>query len=303
MKQTLFSILILFTLSTRAHASTPTNPPPPKPGGISIQEMLINGPPQLKMHSLAMLTQGTTKAAVDEHYLPGLIACAKDKDPLLRSTSARIMGEHFVEGKENPNSAVLALLTTLASDESDDVRFSAIYYGLTQVEYKSPELVDQLIDIASIHREGNLMDRIIVSLANYRPQVIEILDTKLAEDDNIAIFEIYEDLTGKKPENADKYLDMPSSRPRMLIISSEDNNADSSKSKLETALKAAGMANPDVRISGDAANYALMLKTYIMRDYQTAEALLSKHSTFKLTQEMWLTPELEIQIEAMRKAQ
>ena len=48
-------------------------------GVVSLKEMLISGPPQLKMHALAMITQNKVQEEVDESYLPALRACAGDE--------------------------------------------------------------------------------------------------------------------------------------------------------------------------------------------------------------------------------
>ncbi|MEE9368049.1 MAG: HEAT repeat domain-containing protein [Pontiella sp.] len=301
-KQTIFTALVGLAISTPAKTTNPTNTPSSSEIGITIQEMLITGSTQLKMHSLAMISQGSVKDSVDETYLPGLTICAKDKESLLRSTSARILGQHFLEGKDTPHPEAIDLLMKLAKDESSDVRFSAIYYGLTEITYKSPELAEQLLDIASKERSEDLYEKIVISLSTYKPQVTELLDEKLAEGDNIAIYEIYEDFTGGKPKGADKYLNMPSSRPHLLIINGKGEGSSAIKENLEKELKAGGIENPNVQISGKDNNSVLMLTTYITRDYMTAKKLLSNHDTFSITQEMWLTPELEIQIEAMRKA-
>ncbi len=301
-KQTIFTALIAFSISAMAETLTPTNAPT-QPATISVQEMLKTGPSQLKMHSLAMITQGNIRNPVDESYLPGLSVCAKDKDSLLRSMTARILGQYFVADKEIPHPEALQLLQGLATDDSGDVRFNAVYYGLTQTKHKTPKIAEQLIDIAAQERNPALHDRIIISLANYQPQVTEILDAKLAKGDDIAIYEIYEEFTGNQPLNADQFLDLPSSRPHLIIIKPSGKDAETTKAALIAELEKEGLKNPAVQISGKGDNYVLMLTTYITRDYQTAKGVLSNHGQFSITQNMWLTPELEIQIEAMRKAQ
>lgn len=268
-------------------------------GTISLQEMLLSGPPQLKMHSLAMIANGSIKGDIDESYLPGLKACAEDVSAPIRGIAARILGEHFVKNQEHPNSAAMELLRILAKDEAADVQFNAVYHGLTQVKYKTPELVEQLIDLASINRKESLQDQIIVSLANYQPQAAEILDQKLNGDNAIAYYEIYEEFTGKVPADADKFLNMPSSRPRMFIFKGQ-GDAQSSKAELEKKLRDAGLENPTVRISGKDENYSLLVKTYLTRDYKAVEKALSNNAEFRMIQSMWLTPELEIMLERMK---
>ena len=156
---------------------------------------------------------------------------------------------------------------------------------------------------AATNREPGLFDQIIQSLTPYQAKVQAILDRKLKEGQSIAYYEIYEPLTGKKAPNNDTYLDMPSSRPRMFIFKGDATDPEAAKAALTAELKAVGISNPDLAISGIGANHVLMLKTYITRDSQTVEKRFSEDPVFKITQDFWLTPELEVQLDAMRKPQ
>ena len=285
--------------STNALPPAATNAPA-GPKTISIQEMLVIGHSGLKLHSLAMITQGKAKGGVDESFLPGFKVCTEDTATPVRSVTARLLGQYFVEGKETPNPEAVALLVKLAQDESSDVRHSAVYHGLTQIQNKSPEIVALLIDVATTNREQGLYERIVQSLENDRDLVVQILDKKLAEGDNIATYEIYEDLAGKKPVGAEKYLDMPSSRPRMFIFKGGGDEAEAFKAELAAELGSIGIENPELSISGVGENYVILLKTYLTKDRIAVESAFADHEKFQTTQEMWLTPELEIQIEAMR---
>lgn len=295
----LFSITLTAALTTMAQP--PANTMSSK-GPISVKEMLESGPTQLKFHSLMMIKQGEVQEQVDDSYLAGLKITANHLDPVLRSITAQILGQKFIEDQKAPNQEAIELITALSSDESSDVRFNAIYYGLSSIINKTPELAEQLIDIAAGERNPALQDRIIISLTNYQPQVEEILNEKLKGDDAIAYYEIYEEFTGKEPLNADKFLNMPSSRPHLIVIKPGKKNAEAAMERLKAELKQAGLENPSVEISGQGDNYVLMLTTYITRDYKAAKAALSDSGEFSISQDMWLTPELEIQIEALRKA-
>lgn len=278
-----------------APASVNTNAPA-APSAIPLQEMLVSGPTQLKLHSLAMISQGNIEGDVDESYLPGLKVCAEDPALPLRSVSAQLLGQHFVQGKEKPNPQALELLNKLAKDESSYVRFNAVYYGLSQIQHKTDEQISRLIDIACQDRTQGLVDRIAEALKPDRERVIGMLDRKLKEERDIAPFEIYKDLTGKAPAQTEKYLNMASSLPRLFIFKGDETDPDSYKAELVSALKKAGVENPIVQISGVGENYVLMLKTYITKDRLAVEKNFADHSKFPITQSMWLTPEMEIQL-------
>ena len=93
---------------------------------------------------------------------------------------------------------------------------------------------------------------------------------------------------------------MPSSRPRLFIFKGDGKDPEACKAELERELKAAGLQNPDVSVSGMGENYVLLLKTYLTKDYRMVEQHFAGHRTFTITQILWLAPELEIQIDAMR---
>ena len=300
MKRTLCLSLAAASVAL-AQTNAPSTNAPTGPKTISLQEMLVIGPSGLKLHSLAMITQGKAKDGVDESFLPGFKVCSEDCATTVRSLTARLLGQHFVEGKETPNPEAVSLLIKLGQDESSDVRYSAVYHGLTQIQNKSPETVELLIDVAVSNREQGLYERIIQSLEGDREQVVRILDKKLKDSDDIAIYEIYEDLAGKKPAGAEKYLDMPSSRPKMFIFKGGGDDAEAFKAELESELDSIGIEAPEPSISGVGENYVLLLKTYLTKDRIAIEEAFSDHGKFKITQEMWLTPKLEIQIDAMRQ--
>lgn len=299
-KKTLCLSMVTASVALAQSPMVATNAPT-APKTISIQEMLVIGHSGMKLHSLAMITQGKVKGGVDESFMPGFKVCAEDKATPVRSVAARIMGQNLVAGLDKPNEEAVALLMKLAKDESSDVRFNAVYHGLTQLKHKSDEVVVLLLDVAADHREHSLYDRIVEALEDSRDRTTQILNQKLKEEDSIAIFEIYEDMTGNPPPNSTKFLDMPSSRPKIFIFKGGTDDAEAYKAELSTKLKALGIEEPALSISGVGVNHVLMLKTYLTKDRLAVEKAFAKPDTFTLTQEMWLTPELELQIDAMQK--
>jgi len=160
--------------------------------------------------------------------------------------------------------------------------------------------VELLVDVASTNREQGLYERVVQSLEKDHEQAARILDKKLAEGDNVAVYEVYEDLAGKPPPRSEKYLDMPSSQPRLFVFKGEGDDPETFKAELEKELKANGLESPDLSISGVGENHVLLLKTYITRDRVLVEKAFSKPGKFQITQQMWLTPALETQIDALK---
>jgi len=293
--------LVLVVASvTLAQTNAPAVKAPMGSKIITIQEMLVIGSSGMRLHSLAMITQHKLKGGVNESCLPGFKACSDDLAIPVRSVTAHLLGEHFVAGEETPNPEAVELLIKLAKDKSPDVRYSAVYHGITQIQNKSDEIVELLIDVASTNREQGLYERIVQSLEKNKEQVVQILDKRLAEGDNITIYEIYKDLTGKQPPYAEKYLDMPSSRPLLFIFKDKGDDPETFKAELEKELKANGVESPELSISGFGENHVLLLKTYLTKDRVMVEKAFSNSEKFRITQQMWLTPALETQIDAMK---
>ncbi len=309
-KLTSFAAICLLAIGT-GYAQTdatispaePANAPAPdmtpaQPASISVKDMLVSGPTQLKLHALAMISQGNIPDEIDDSYLPGLKACARDEAIPLRSVAAQILGQSFIQGKDNPNPEAVILLIELARDEASYVSYNAVYYGISQIRNKSDEIINLLISTACKQREQTLSERIADALKPDLDRVTALLDQKLEEGNDIAIYEIYEDLTGRKPGNTEKYQDMPSSLPRLFIFKITGADSAAYESELRRALQAAGIENPNVVLSGKGENTVALLRTYITRDRLAVRENFTDHPDFKLIQAIWLTPELEIQMQA-----
>jgi len=305
------SILIAFaalaaSIGCAEETATPTPTPATEtnavetPKTISVQEMLAIGPTTLKMHSLAIISQGTVK--VDDSFIPGFKVCAEDSSEPVRSIAAQQIGKHFIQGNESPNPEAVALLIQLSKDESEDVRYNAVYYGLSQMSEKSDEVLDRLIDVAATDRQPTLSERIAKSLEGDRERVAKILDQKLKDGNDIALYEIYEELTGKQVPHEERYLDMPSSRPRLIIFTSEGSDPVAEKVALEKELKDAGIKNPNVLIADeDKKNYLLIIKTYFTRDRLAVEKAFESNPRFKISYNLWLTPDQEAWLESTQE--
>jgi len=303
-----YLLITLFGTAASGIASRTNLPPalqqtpgaaPPAAKGITFQEILVSGPTQIKMHSLIMLSEGNTQEPIDESYLPGLKSCAENPSTPFRSLTARIIGEHLIEGKEEPHPEAVRILTQLAGDKVADVRFNAVYYGLSRIKNKSPEIVELLIDVVATHPGEVLQERIAESLEAYRDQVTDILDEKLKGENSIAYFEIYEELTGREPAQAEKYMDLPSTRPRMFVVQGQGTDKDAIKAALEEELKSIGIENFNIRVHIEGDTFAAMITTYMPRNHKTVRAHFAQHDDYRITQDMWLSPQLELQVKAI----
>jgi len=292
---------LLATSATAFAQPAETNAPSPRHKTVSVREMLVIGSSGLKLHSLAMITQGKVQGPIDASYLPGFEVCANDSALPVRSVTARLLGKHFVQGRANPDPKAVALLMKLSNDKSPDVRFNAVHYGLTRIRKKPQAVVERLVDVAADDCDQALFDRIVESLRADRERVVAYLDAKLAAGDDVAYFEIYRDLVGRPPPHAETYLDKPSSRPRLYLMQVRGNPSDF-KLDLERHLAELGIEHAEITLSGFGDAHVVLLKTYLVGDRLTVDEKLVGDKRFNVTQSMWLTPQLETQIEGMGKS-
>lgn len=298
----LMSTAILLSVSASAQISAPAaaTQATTESHPVSPKEMLVIGASPMKLHALSRIAPGNMKGVVDESYLPGFKICAEDPDDLVRRLTAKLLGQYFVAGRKIPNPEAVTLLVQLAKDKSSFVRDNAVYYGLSVMDEKSPEIIELLIDVASTERDALMNEYVNRSLKNYPDETVRILNEKLKTDEALLYFEVYEELSGKKPVATDRLLDMPSSRPVMFVFNGGEKKNAKFRADLERELKALGLDNPEMYDSGADDSYAVMVKTYMTRDRVSVENAFANHAEFPPAQRWWLTPELDIQFEDWR---
>jgi hypothetical protein len=287
-------VYIAFAFVLTANAQLP--PPPGESNIVTVKEMLVTGPPQMKMHSLAMITQGNVKGGIDASYLDAFTTCSSDAMPPIRSITARILGQHFIQGQETPNPRALELLLTLSQDENPDVRFSAVVHGLCKLNQINDKVIDTLIQVALQHREATLLDAIKTALAD-TPQLETHLQKKLNTSKEIACFELYHQWLDTLPANADAYLSLPSSRPKLIVFTPTNPDLQSAATELQRQLATLDISHPLIQPMDPNAAPILMLKTYITKEYIDVETTFANNKQFPITQTLWLTPEIELQLE------
>ncbi|MDZ8117923.1 HEAT repeat domain-containing protein [Pontiella agarivorans] len=273
-----------------------------KPHKLSIQGALTFGPTPMKMHALSTITQHRIKGAVDETYLPGFKACAEDTSPAVRSLAAKMLGEYYIQNQPAPNPEALQTLEKLASDPSADVRYNALFSGLTEVVQKSDNLVKQLVDAAAVNREEGLYAKIIESLSKNKDTASAYIEEQLKTGTSIAYYEIYTDLMKKKPADSEQYRDLPSSQPQLFVFTTGKADKELSAVNLKKWVENLGIQSSHVEVSGYAGQRVLLLTTYITRDNEKVlDNLSGLPADISYMSKFWLTPKLATDIEMVRK--
>ena len=285
--------LLAVALTSTAQLPAPSSP---NENIVSVKEMLISGPPQLKMHSLAMITQKRIPGTIDASYLDAFAACSTNSMAPIRSITARILGEYFIQDQTNPETRALEMLLTLAQDANADVRFSAVALGLCKLQSMTPEVLKTLITIATTDRRAPLLEAIQNTIADL-PESKQYLENKLQSQADIAYYELYRELMDDEPIHAAAYLDVPSSRPRLFVFSTGNAESQTAALELQRQLKEIGIEHNLIQSNDPQTTSMLMLKTFITKEYIEVEKHFTNHDQFPITQALWVTPEIEVQLQ------
>ena len=285
--------LLAVALTSTAQLPAPSSP---NENIVSVKEMLISGPPQLKMHSLAMITQKRIPGTIDASYLDAFAVCSTNSMAPIRSITARILGEYFIQDQTNPEARALEMLLTLAQDANADVRFSAVALGLCKLQSMTPEVLKTLITIATTDQRAPLLEAIQNTIAEL-PETKQYLENKLQSQADIAYFELYRELMDDEPIHAAAYLDVPSSRPRLFVFSTGNTESQTAALELQRQLKEIGIEHNLIQSNDPQATSMLMLKTFITKEYIEVEKHFTNHDQFPITQALWVTPEIEVQLQ------
>lgn len=144
MKNTIL-IYLTFLINIHIFASEQNN------NNISVKQMLLSGPSEIKLHSLAMITQGKINDKLDDSYIEALEVCSNDKYVPVRMTTAKILGKYYVKDKKIINPKVISILKNLAKDKNEFVSNAAIKEGLIYILNNDDEEINTLINSLSIN--------------------------------------------------------------------------------------------------------------------------------------------------------
>lgn len=167
-----------------------------------IRETLKNGDSEARREVLRLVMRERIALIMDDSFIGAFSAAAGDPEPAVRNDVARIAGEHWIWSAEEQNPEAIELMLRLSKDDDREVRYNAVYFGLSTVREKSPRVVRRLLEMASEDREPNLYGRIAWGLKRNRDVATRVLDEILAGDDVAAkakARDVYKDMTGSDP--------------------------------------------------------------------------------------------------------
>lgn len=192
-----------------------------------IKEKLLTGDSQARRETMALIQRNQLTGLFDDSFLPAMAACATDPDRKVRNEAARMIGGAWIwrPGEQDPNA--VALMLKLASDEDREVRYNAVYFGLSVVRDKTEPIIHRLVELALADHENNLYGRIVWGLKGPMRANPEPLKAVLAEyverakaDAHLAasLDALYRDVLDSAPPKDWGLGDMEEKYPRDLFV-------------------------------------------------------------------------------------
>lgn len=177
-----------------------------------IRTILHTGSSQQRKDTLNLILRERIFLIMDESFVGSFAACATDSDATVRRTATSLIGEQWVWKGPVQSSEAIELLLRLSKDADRQVRYNAVYYGLSTVRQKNEPVVRRLLEMAFDDRERNLYGRIAWGLRGSRTTTARLLDEYIAGNNPHfaqCAREIYKDMTestaasSKKKPSAD----------------------------------------------------------------------------------------------------
>ena len=106
----------------------------------SIKDVLLNGPSPMKLHALAMITQGKINDELDESYLEAFEKCVQEDSIPVKLTIAKILSKYYVDDSNNISQKTVSLLIALSKDENNLIAETAITEGLMKLDKKNKKI-------------------------------------------------------------------------------------------------------------------------------------------------------------------
>ena len=110
----------------------------------SVKDMLISGPSPIKLHALAMITQGKINDELDSSYLEAFEKCIEEESIPIKLTIAKILSKNYVADLPSVDPKTIEILLKLSNDENVLVSQTAITEGLMKINSKTKEIKDRI---------------------------------------------------------------------------------------------------------------------------------------------------------------
>jgi len=176
-----------------------------------IKEKLLSGDSQTRKEVIRMINQNSIALIMDDSFIEAWKACAKDPDSKIRAEVAGTFGNFWIWSAKEQKPEAIDLMIELSKDENREVRYRAVYFGLSTVREPNENVVKRLLEIAMDDREPNNYQRIQWGLRRNKELTKKVLEEWMNQSETnptlaYKAFQIYEDMTGEKVLNPERFV-------------------------------------------------------------------------------------------------
>jgi hypothetical protein len=147
-----------------------------------IRHRLLTGDSAGRSSDLDLIMRNGIVSLMDDSFLDVMEVCAKDRDGGVRTRTAILTGSRWIFGTQEPSPRVIVLMRQLAGDEKRDVRYNAVYYGLSLIWQKDRAIIEKLVRMAIKDHEPNLHGRIVWGLKRSPGETPSLLRQVLSDE-------------------------------------------------------------------------------------------------------------------------
>ena len=110
--------------------------------------ILSEGTSEERLQLLKKLVAEQIFRIMDDSFLPAFGKCAEDPDSQVRNQVVIVAGGHWVWWQEKQHPDAIQLMLKMSHDQDDQVRYNAVYYGLSTVRNKKDDVISRLLEMA-----------------------------------------------------------------------------------------------------------------------------------------------------------
>lgn len=171
-------------------------PPRPKPRVElpDVRTALREGDSAARIAVLNRIRDEKLATAMDDSYLDDLAAAAKDPEPEVRARLASFVGGLWIwnAGLHRISDPAVDLVLRLSRDPHGEVRYQAIYYGLSTYRGERDDVLERLVELAFDPSESRNHDRVGWALERCGERLATRLEVDLASEDTARARAAYE---------------------------------------------------------------------------------------------------------------
>ncbi len=163
--------------------------------------ILNEGTSEERLQLLVKIVDEQIFRIMDDSFLPAFAKCAEDSDSQVRNQVVIVAGGHWIWWREKQNPDAIQLMLTMSRDQDDQVRYNAVYYGLSTVRNKKDDVINRLLELAFEAPLSDLPGRVTWGLSTDKPRTKVLLTNMInGKDEELArkARQHFKELTGEE---------------------------------------------------------------------------------------------------------